>query len=230
MRSALTFPLVLVALYVPQTVAVRAEACVADQSGDLVCGTGKGASRVFANTISPSKNYAFAWRTAQGLPSGRDAPSDVENVLIRVTDGAVLAKLGGTYWETGEMRANRSDLNAAWSPDSRAVVEVANSRWDSDSFAYYRIDGATATKLDLRALVEPVLTARLPPRNRQGNSFRVREDLPVTLDARGTLRFTAMLYVPKGETSNDYKVQVNVRQRDGKPSARVVSVRRAKAD
>jgi hypothetical protein len=186
--------------------------------------------RVFANTTSPSKNYAFAWRTAQGLPSGGETPNDVENVLIRVTDGAVLATLGGTYWETGGTRANRYDLLAAWSPDSRAVIEVANSRWDSDSFAYYRIDGATATKLDLRALVEPVMTARLPPRNRQGNSFRVREDLPVTLDARGRLRFTAKLYVPKSETSNDYKVQVNVRTTGGKPSAQVVSLRRVKAD
>ena len=224
---ALTLPVVLLALYALQTVAVRAQACVADQDGDLVCGEGNGASRVFADTTSPSKNYAFAWRTAQGLPSGRDAPNGVENLLIRVTDGAVLAKLGGTHWATGEMRANRSELMAAWSPDSRAVVEVANSRWDSDSFAYYRIDGATATKLDLRALVEPVLTARLPPRNREGNSFRVHEDLPVTLDARGRLRFTAMLYVPKGETSNDYVVQVNVRDRGGKLSAQVVSVRRA---
>jgi hypothetical protein len=171
--------------------------------------------RVFADTISPSKNYAFAWRSAQGLPSGHDVPDDVENVLIRVTDGAVLTTLGGTHWETGAMRANRYELIAAWSPDSRAVVEVANSRWESDSFAYYLIDGAAATKLDLRALVEPVMTARLPPRNRQGNSFRVHEDLPVTLDARGRVRFTAMLYAPKGETSNDYKVQVNVRARGG---------------
>ena len=230
MRSALTFSVVLLALYVPQTAAVRAQACVADQSGDLVCGSGKGALRVFANTTSPSRNYAFAWRTAQGLPSGRDAPDNVENVLIRVTDGAVLAKLGGTHWETGEMRANRYDLLAAWSPDSRSVIEVANSRWDSDSFAYYRIDGAAAVKLDLRALVEPVMTARLPPRNRQGNSFRVRTDLPLTLDARGRVRFTAMLYVPKGETSNDYRVQVNIRTTGGKPSAQVVSLRRVKAD
>jgi hypothetical protein len=229
-RSALTFPVILLALYASQTAAVRGEACIADQRGGLVCGAGKGALRVFANTISPSRNYAFAWRTAQGLPSGDQTPNDVENVLIRVADGAVLATLGGTYWETGEMRANRYDLLAAWSPDSRAVIEVANSRWDSDSFAYYRIDGETATKLDLRALVEPVMTARLPPRNRQGNSFRVREDLPVTLDARGRVRFTAMLYVPKGETSNDYKVQVNVRTTGGKPSAQVVSMRRAKSD
>jgi hypothetical protein len=187
--------------------------------------------RVVADTTSPSKEYAFAWRSEQGLSSGRDeTPSGVENLLIRISDGAVLAKLGGKYWATEEMRANRADLLAAWSPDSRSVIEVANSRWDSDSFAYYRIDGATATKLDLRALVEPVMTARLPPRNRQGNSFRVREDLPVTLDARGRLNFTAMLYVPKSETSNDYKVAVNIRTQGGKPSALVVSMRRARSD
>jgi hypothetical protein len=227
-RSALTFPVVVLALYASQTAAVRGEACIADQRGGLVCGTGKSALRVLGNTTSPSKDYAFAWRTAQGLPSVSDTPNDVENVLIRVADGAVLARLGGTYWETGEMRANRHELIAAWSPDSQAVIEVANSRWDSDSFAYYRIDGATATRLDLRALVEPVMMARLPPRNRQGNSFRVREDLPVTLDARGRVRFTAMLYVPKGETSNDYKVQVNVRARGGKLSAQVVSMQRVR--
>jgi hypothetical protein len=208
----------------------NAQACVADQHGGLVCGEGKAAMRVVDDTTSPSKNYAFAWRSPQGLPSGRDIPDNVENVLVRLNDGAVLAKLGGEYWATGEVRANRHELIAAWSPDSRSVIEVANSRWESDSFAYYRIDSATATKLDLRALVEPVMTARLPPRNREGNAFRVRTDLPVTLDARGRLRFTAMLYVPKGETSNDYKVQVNVRTTGGKPSAQVVSVRRAKAD
>ena len=231
MRRALALPLVLFALYVQQALTAHAQACVADQQGGLVCGEGKAAMRVVADTISPSKSYAFAWRSEQGLPSGSDLPpAGVENVLIRIADGAVLAKLGGEYWATGEMRANRYDLLAAWAPDSQAVIEVANSRWDSDSFAYYRIDGATATKLDLRALVEPVMIARLPPRNRQGNSFRVHEDLPVTLDARGTLRFTAMLYVPKGETSNDYNVQVNVRERGGKLSAQVVSVRRVSAN
>jgi hypothetical protein len=229
-RHALTFPIIVLALYASQATPVRAEACIADQRGGLVCGTGKSALRVFADTTSPSKEYAFAWRTAQGLPTGDDIPNDVENALVRVSDGAVLATLGGTYWETGAMRANRSELMAAWSPDSRSVIEVANSRWDSDSFAYYRIDGATASKLDLRALVEPVLTARLPPRNRKGNSFRVRTDPPATLDARGRVRFTAMLYVPKGETSNDYKVQLNIRERGGKPSADVVSARRVKAD
>jgi hypothetical protein len=229
MRRALALPLVLTALYVQQAATAHAQACVADQQGGLVCGEGRAAMRVVADTASPSKDYAFAWRSEQGLPSGGDLPPPgVENLLIRTADGAVLAKLGGQYWATGEMRANRYELIAVWSPDSQAVIEVANSRWDSDSFAYYRIDGATATKLDLRALVEPVMTARLPPRNHQGNSFRVHEDLPVTLDARGRVRFTAMLYVPKGETSDDYKVQVNVRARGGKLSAQVVSMQRVR--
>jgi hypothetical protein len=229
MRHILAFPLILIALHMQQVAAAHAQACARDQHGGLVCGEGKAAMRVVADTISPSKDYAFAWRGEQGLSVG-DPPPGVENLLIRISDGAVLAKLGGEYWATGEVRANRYELIAAWSPDSGSVVEVANSRWDSASFAYYRIGGATAAKLDLRALVEPVMTARLPPRNRKGNSFRVRTDLPLTLDERGRLRFTAMLYVPKGETSNDYKVQVNIRTTGGKPSAQVVSMRRVKSE
>ena len=130
MHRARALTLVLMALYVLQAAAVHAQACVGDRQGVLVCGEGKAAMRVVADTISPSKEYAFAWRSEQGLPSGRDeTPSGVENLLIRISDGAVLAKLGGKYWATEEMRANRTDLLAAWSPDSRAVIEVANSRW-----------------------------------------------------------------------------------------------------
>jgi hypothetical protein len=52
----------------------------------------------------------------------------------------------------------------------------------------------------------------------------------VTLDTRGHTRFTAMLYVPKGEVSLDYKVQVDVAPDNGKPAARIVSIQRVKAD
>ena len=63
MYRALTFPVLLVALYVAQTAAMRADSCITDQLGGLVCGEAKGAMRVFADTTSPSKKYAFAWRT-----------------------------------------------------------------------------------------------------------------------------------------------------------------------
>lgn len=231
MRNVLTTLFILVASTVPQTAIVRAEACVADSTGGLVCGAGKTAFRVFDDTTSPSKAYAFAWRTAEGVPSGKDVPGDdVENLLVRVTDGAVIAKLGGAYWATGEMRANRYDQTAAWSPDSKAVIEVAGSRWESDSFAYYRINGAGAVKLDLRKLVEPALRAKLPPRIRDGKAFRIREELPVTLDERGRTRFTAMLYVPKGDTSFDYAVRLDVSAKGGRPTARIVSIQRVKSE
>jgi hypothetical protein len=217
-------------LHVAQTAALRAEACVADQHGELVCGEGKGAMRVFADTVSPSKLYAFAWRSPDGLPAGDGIPSGVENILIRLSDGAVVAKLGGEYWASGRMRANRYDLIAAWSSGSRAVIEVANSRWDSDSLVYYAVDGATVAKVDLRALLAPAMKAKLPKAKREGNAFRVREDLPVTLDARGHARFTAMVYVPKGEASLDYKMQVDIAPKNGKPAARIVSMQRVKAD
>jgi hypothetical protein len=229
MRRVLTFAVSLVASYVAQTAAMRADSCIADQYGGLVCGEGKDAVRVIDDTTSPSKIFAFAWRDPGGLPSAQDNPPGVEDVLVRLSDGAVIAKLGGQYWNTGELRPNRYDMLAVWSPDSRAVIEVANSRWDSDAFAYYLLDGASVTKLDLRALVEPVMKAQMPAQKRKLSSFRVREDLPVTLDARGHVRFTAMVYVPKSD-SLDYEVRVDIASKNGKPAARIVSMRRVKLD
>jgi hypothetical protein len=92
------------------------------------------------------------------------------------------------------------------------------------------VDGATVATEDLRALVEPAMKAKLPKAKREANSFRVREDLPVKLDARGHARLTAMVYVPKGETSLDYKIQVDIVTKSGKPAARIVSMQRVKAD
>lgn len=231
MRKVLAFPILLVALHVAQAVAVRAAACADDPKGLPVCGEGASAMRAVADTFSPSKHYAFAWRSPDGLPKGDDTPNDVENILIRLSDGAVVAKLGGAYWATGQMRANRQDLVAAWSPDSRAVVEVANSRWDTDSFAYYLLDAAIVTKVDLRALVEPALRAKLPARQREFYSFRVHEELPVTLDARGHVKFTAMVYRPKSdEDSKDYKMQVDIVPKDGKPAARIVSMQKVRVN
>ena len=184
MRKALTISAMIAALYVSQVGATHAEVCNADKYGGLVCGDGDKALRVIDKTTSPSRKFAFAWRSAHGVASGDQIPPDgVENILIRLADGAVLARLGGTYWANGEMRANRDDVIAAWSSDSRAVIEVSNDRWDTYSLAYYAVDrGDQAAALDLRALVEPALKAKLPPSKRESYSFRVREDLPVKLD------------------------------------------------
>jgi hypothetical protein len=223
-------PILLVCIVACLPATARA-GCATDQSGGLVCGAGRDAVRVFGDTTSPSGKLAFGWRTPSGLPSGRQLPSDtVENVLIRLDDGAVLGKLGGQFWATAETTANRYEQLAAWSPDSRAVVEIVNSRWDSDSFAYYAVNGETATKIDLRALAEPALKAKLPAAERESYSFRVRLELPVTLDARGHLRCTVMIYQPKTDPAFNYAVAVDLTSKSGKPVARIASIRRVKVD
>jgi hypothetical protein len=231
MRKLLTIQAVIAALYLPQTGAAHAEACGVDKYGGIVCGDGGNAMRVIETTTSPSGKFAFAWRSADGVvPGGRIPPDNVENMMIRLADGAVLANLGGTYWANGEMRANRYDVVAAWSPDSRAVIEVSNDRWDTYSFAYYAVDrGDKVATLDLGALVGPALKAKLPPGQRESHAFRVREDLPVKLDSKGRVLFTAMLYVPKAETSLDYTVRVDIARKQGQPVARIVSMQRVRA-
>jgi hypothetical protein len=229
MRKSLTLTAFFAALLLVQGAAFGA--CIADQHEGFVCGEGKDAMRALPETISPSRKFAFAWHSSDGISGKEFSPDDVENVLIRLEDGQVLAKLGGNYWDTGEWRANRYGSLAIWSPDSHGVVEVANSRWDTDSFAYYAIDGASVGKVDLRTLVDPAMRSRLPAGRRDGQSFRVREDLPIKIDSRGHLRFIAMLFVPKSEDSFDFQIEVGITARkSGAPVARIASLKRIKLD
>ncbi|CCD92833.1 conserved exported hypothetical protein [Bradyrhizobium sp. ORS 375] len=204
--------------------------CVPDQRQSFICGDGKDAIRVFSETTSPSGKLAFGWRTSAGLPTGQAEPAgDVENVLVRLQDGAVLGRLGGTYWATGKMRANRYDLVAAWSPDSRAVVEVANSRWDTDSFRFYAVGNADSVTLDLHDLVERAVRAKSQPQAAKGRVFRIREDLPVKLDGDGRLSFAAILFIPKSEEpALGFRVELMIKTIKSSAAARVISVQRAK--
>ena len=226
-------PFILACLFfVWQPAAARA-GCLTDQYGGLVCGDDKDAVRVFDDTTAPSKKYAFAWRCEVGLPiCSKEPGGDVEHVLIRLPDGEVLGSLPGDYWDTGARHANRYEVFAAWSPDSRAAVEGSNGRWDTDAFAYFAVDGGKATKLDLLALVSPTIKAKLPASRREGHAFRVRNELPIKLDAHGRLGFTVMLYVPKQDVDAelDFAVTVDITTKGGKPVARIASARRVKVD
>ena len=68
---------------------------------DLICGSGDGAARTIIKTISPSKHLTFAWRLANRPPTDRPEENDpnLENLIVRIADGAVLAKSRGAYWD-----------------------------------------------------------------------------------------------------------------------------------
>ena len=112
----------------------------------------------------------------------------------------------------------------------RTVVEIANSRWDTDSLACYRIGDGQADVINLLTLVEPAVRARLPAARRDSYSLRVRSDLPVKFDSKGRLRFLVALFVPKAEDGLAFRVDMAVGTAAGRLTARVVSVQRAKID
>jgi hypothetical protein len=207
-------------------------ACIADQHGGLVCGEGKDAARIIDDTTSPDKKLAIAWRCSAGMPAdGKEPAGDTEDVIVRLEDGAVLGKLGGQYWDTGTVHPNRDEFYASWSPDSRAVVEVANARWDTTAFAYYAIDGSKSTKVDLLPLVSSALKAKIPASQRQMRVFRVLAEEELKVDNSGRVGFKAMLFEPKqDETERDFAVSVAITSGKGQPTARVEQIRSVKAN
>jgi hypothetical protein len=84
-----------------------------------------------------------------GLPIDRQRPPpeqndpNLENLVVRIEDGTILAKSHGAYWDLGSEIA-KAYLMTAWSPDSRLLVK-AEHRVESVSaelFAFGENDAA----------------------------------------------------------------------------------------
>ncbi len=203
--------------------------CQADAHDGLICGAGNGAARVIADTISPSKKLALAWRSKTGPPTEQPDDDDIELLLIRLSDGAVLASHGGAFWDTGEMHANRRTETAAWSPDSRLVVEHYDSRFSTDSMTVYAIapgEQASVT-LDLIKVIEPAVRAELRRRVRNVEPYELFVQR-IAIDDRGTIRALVDLWVPKDGPSATFAVTAAVTRKGDALAARVTSVRRSR--
>ena len=87
--------------------------CKPDAFGGTTCGEGAGAARVIEGTTSPSKAYAFAWRSTKTPPTEVPDEENLESVLIRLADGMVLTKTRGEYWNTGTVHINRTEVHAS---------------------------------------------------------------------------------------------------------------------
>jgi hypothetical protein len=82
--------------------------CRPDKYGGLTCGEGDGAARVIDETASPSRRLALAWRSTSSPPTEpADGDDDLELLLIRLKDGAVLSRRKTDYWDSGDTHVNR---------------------------------------------------------------------------------------------------------------------------
>ena len=209
--------------------------CQLDQRGGLICGEGAGAARVVDETISPSKRFAFAWRSPDRPPTEQPDEGAVESLLIRLSDGATLWRAKGIYWDIGTMHANRYNVAAAWSPNSRFVVETTDVRWWTHALRLFAI-GANdkVLVLDLKAIIEPAVRKYLPRVVKYGD-FAIfgsadGERPRLTIDDRGLIKALVLVSMPKHDPYVAAMLDVTFQafQRNGELGARKVSIHRSR--
>ena len=201
--------------------------CQPDKFGGLTCGSGVGAARVIEDTLSPSKRLALAWRSTKGPPT-EEPGDDPEILVVRIADGAILAASKGMYWNTGEMRANRLEEIATWSPNSRLLIRSFNSRFSTDNvdlYAFGANDEATGP-FDLLKVIDPAVRTSLRRRvkDEQTYVFSISSDPAMSVGNSGLVRAAVMMWVPKDGPERNSTVTVRVIRGAKSLDARVVAV------
>ena len=203
--------------------------CKPDKFEGLTCGAGVNAARVIKGTLSPDKRFAFAWRAPNAEPTDQPDTTDaIDLLLVRLADGAILAKAATQYWDNGEMRANRLDEEVSWSPDSRAAVRALHQRFDTGSFDAFalRSDASAADTVDLLKIVEPALRARLAKKigNTEAYVLSVQGGKKLKINNAGVIQAAVSLWHPKEGPEEAYAVTLRVTRGKTGLSARLERV------
>jgi hypothetical protein len=207
--------------------------CRADQHSGLICGEGAGAARVVDGTISPSRRLALAWRSS-GLPTEEPDERALESLVIRLADGAVLSHTEGDYWNTGTRNASRMEQSAAWSANSRFLIEIVDVRWWTHKLRLYQIGRDDSLRgVDLAAIIEPAVRKHLRHKDAHYD-FAILgsadDDPPhISIDNRGLIKARVLMVVPHGDAYEMFEATSQVTQKDGAPTAHEVSIRRSHA-
>ena len=202
--------------------------CKPDAQATPLCGSGKGAARVVRDTMSPDKKFALAWRHPDKDPAAvTEDDSDLELLLVRLADGAVLAKADTEYFRNPGQYANRREEFAIWSPDSRLVIRMYDLRYGTDVFTLYRIgaDGTLTGQIDLDKMIEQAVYAQLKKIGRNPDDYGILiSDNGNTLSNDGTLRFKVVAYIVKKDPEVDYDVEMKVTPGETPLRARIVKI------
>ena len=211
--------------------------CKPDSSNGVTCGEGAGAARLIDGTTSPSKRLALAWRSPGHPTTEMPDPYAVENLLIRLADGAVLWSAKGDYWNTGAGRVNHYEANLRWSPDSRLAVAITDFRWETPELRLFAIGtGDKITVLDLKPIFESAVRKELrrAVKNEASYDFAIfgstdGEPPRLTIDKRGLIKAVVQMEIARPETTVVlFDVAFQVDEKAGALGARQVSIRRSR--
>lgn len=205
--------------------------CTPDKFEGLTCGSGLNAARVINDTLSLDKRLAFAWRAPGAEPTDQpDSDDTIELLLVRLADGAILAKAATQYWDTGETHANRLREQVSWSPDSRTAVRVLRQRFDTGSFDVFALTEKDAATADLLKIVEPALRARLEKKigNTEAYVLSVDHAEKVKVSNAGVIQAGVSLWHPKEGPEERYAVTLRVTRGKEGLSAKIESIGKSK--
>jgi hypothetical protein len=139
--------------------------CLLNGHQSLYCGEGNGAARIIRDTSSPSRRLALAWRLINRPPlvPPNDGDPDLENLIVRISDGAILAKSRGFYWDLGDRYAPGQYVRAAWSPDSRLLIRTAGRIGVPDRAELFTFtdDNSVIGPFDLVSVFDPVVRPQM---------------------------------------------------------------------
>jgi hypothetical protein len=204
--------------------------CQPDGYASMICGKGDGAARVIEGTISPSKRLALAWRSTADPPTQEPSDGNLEDLVIRIGDGAILAKQEGEYWATAQGgHVNRLIESAIWSPNSRLMIKTFDQRFNTSIVDLYAFDANDQVMgpLDLLKIMEPALQARLKQRvkNDEVYEFSASDGRHFTIDNRGLVHVLVLMWVPKNGPLSYFEMTLQVTHKGAALDAKILSIR-----
>jgi hypothetical protein len=231
-QKSATIALAFAALTIAPLIA-RAEMgpCIPDDRGSLTCGNGVGAARVIPKTTSPSNRLALAWRltsSAPGYQLHEDNP-DLESLIVRVEDGAILAKSQGTYWDMGDRYAKAQYLTSAWSPDSHLLIRIAGkgaAPHTAELFAFAQDDSVTGP-FDLVKVLDPAVRAEMKGDNDEDKYvFKISSQPSMTIDNQGLIHASVFMVARESGKERIYELTAQVMRVANSFDAKVLSTSR----
>jgi hypothetical protein len=223
-----------------QSASAQATACKAERA-TTVCKAGDRMLRVIQKSQSPDGRYGVAWTTRAAKPQGaqyEEAPdgavtvhgADVDNFLVRLPDGKLLAKLAGEHF-SDKPNYLSSDHFSYWSPDGNYLVEVNNGRWSTRFADAYRIakDDRVSGRFDLLPFCKTALLAH--DKELRGSQKKYENNIVVkSVQADGTIELVCGMSIPRSDKDEQiFDVRLQLEPREGGMSARVLSIRRTKS-
>jgi hypothetical protein len=234
MYKALQLPFLAFVLSASVTAAAQAAGC-AVEGFTTVCRKGDRELRVIKNTISPSGRYGMAWQvpTDASVETWDDGSEisdtgSIKNVLVRLADGATVARLAGDHFGD-HPRYNHREVVATWSPDSRYVAILNQSKWTTDvSDVYLVSDRGLPKPASLMPACKGAATREVARRSRRGGD-RYSYSLDVhSVGDDGTIVMRCALQVMKEDDYFAMVVRLKVVADGGALKAHVLEARPCK--